>query len=721
MFDAILRRSSSLTWRRPRSVLAAILLFAAVAGFFGHDVEKHLAAAGFADPASESEEAGRVLADGLGHSAEPGLVVLVRPKDGDTLDVESPAVRDEVQRLADQTARGDYIGRVVNPLAAEDPAATGLVEVDDRGRVESLVIAAYLTDPDVEDKGGYADESVRELVSSDLVDVGFGGYAPGFNEVNDQTREDLTKAELIAFPILGILLLLVFRSVIAMFIPLLVGGLSIIGTLLALRIMSSFVDTSLFALNIATALSLGLAVDYALLIVSRHREEVAKHGYTETALRNTVSSAGRTALFSGLTVAGAMAALVLMPQRFLYSIGVAGGVVGILSATMAVLVVPALLAWLGPNINKLSIRRGPAVSDASTGWLRLARFVMKRPVAIAVATTVALLSVAWPLTQTHLTGPSSQAVPPGAQAYGVTQYLNAHYPRAVMEGVSITVTGDATDAELEELRQSIAAVDHVDPDSPIPPFTRVDGLATTVAALDGPALDESSQDAVRTIREIDLPDDAELLVSGNTARFIDQKDSLASNAPMVVALIVLLTLVLLFLLTGSVLLPLKTLLMNALTLSAVLGILVIVFEKGFGADLIDYPGPYAVEVTSMVFLFVVTFALATDYAVLVMARIKELRDGGLPNDEAVAQGMARTGRIISAAAVMIAVVFAAFAVSPVFFMKQIAVGMALAVIIDATIVRALLVPSLMRLLGEANWWAPKPLRRLHERFGIKEG
>lgn len=719
MFDSLLQRTSSLTWRRPRAVLAAIFLFAAVAGFFGHDVEKHLAAAGFSDPSSQSEVAGQVLAKELGHSAEPGLVVLIRAKDGGTLDL-GPSGSKEVHRLAEQLAKGEYVAKVVNPLDAPDPAATGLVVGDEKG-VKSIVLTAYLSDPDVEDKGGIADESVRKLVKSDKFDVGFGGYAPGFNEVNDQTREDLTKAELIAFPILGILLLLVFRSVVAMFIPLLVGGLSIIGTLLALRVMSSFVDTSLFALNIATALSLGLAVDYALLIISRHREEVAKHGYSETALRNTVTSAGRTALFSGLTVAGAMAALVLMPQRFLYSIGVAGGVVGILSASMAVLVVPALLAWLGPNVNKFSIRRGPAVSDASTGWLKVARFVMRRPVMIAVATTVALLSVAWPLAQTHLTGPSSQAVPPGAQAYGVTQYLNAHYPRAVMEGVSLTVTGDPSDADLEKLRASIAAVPHVDPKSPIPPFTHVGDVAYTTAALDGPALSDTSQHAIDKIRALSVGKGHELLVSGNTARFIDQKDSLASNAPLVVGLIVLLTVVLLFLLTGSVLLPLKTLLMNALTLSAVLGILVIVFEKGFGASLVDYPGPWSVEVTSMVFLFVVTFALATDYAVLVMARIKELRDSGLPNDEAVAQGVARTGRIISAAALMIAVVFAAFAVSPVFFMKQIAVGMALAVIIDATIVRALLVPSLMRLLGEANWWAPAPLRKFHERFGIKEG
>ncbi|MFC7505653.1 MMPL family transporter, partial [Nocardioides sp. GCM10030258] len=298
-------------------------------------------------------------------------------------------------------------------------------------------------------------------------------------------------------------------------------------------------------------------------------------------------------------------------------------------------------------------------------------------------------------------------------------YLDDHYDRAVTEGLSLTVDGPATDAELEGLRQQIAALDHVA--DTIPPFVRVsDTVAYTIGSFDGPALSDRSQDALAQVRELAAPDGARLLTAGNTASFVDEKESLVANAPLTIGLVIALTVGLLFLLTGSVLLPLKTLVMNAMTLAASLGILVIVFEHKFLVGLLDYPGPYAVEVTSLVFLFAVAFALATDYAVLVMARVKELRDGGMSNEDAVAHGVAKTGRIISAAALMIAVVFAAFAVSPVFFMKQIAVGMALGVIIDATIVRALLVPSLMRLLGEANWWAPRPLRRLHDRFGLSE-
>lgn len=711
----MLERIANLTWNHPRKILAGALLFAAVAGFFGHDVEHHLKAAGFTDPDSESEIAGDVLSRALGYSAQPGLVVLVRAKGGGVLDIEDPAVQAEVGRLAGELKGSEYVGNVVNPI---DPSTRvpNLIAGDHK----SIALTAQLTTNDLEDKGGLADESVRERVTSDLLDVGYGGYAPSFNEVNDQTRKDLTNAELIAFPLLAILLLLVFRSAVAASVPLIIGALSIVGALFALRVMSTFVGTSLFALNIGTALSLGLAVDYALLLVSRHREETAEEGFTFEAHRRMVTTAGRTALFSGLTVAGAMAALCVMPQRFLYSVGAAGAVVGVLSAVMALLVAPSLLAVLGPRINAFSIRRGPAVSDTSTRWLKLARGVMKRPVIVAVATTIVLLALAAPLASTHLTGPSAQAVPPGQQSYDVNHYLEGHYGREVIEGVSLTIDGAVSEADRATLLDRIRAVEHVNPQT-VTRFTPAgNDVSFTTVAFTQAALSDESQQALADIRALPDPPGGHLLVAGNTASFVDEKSSLIDNAPYAIGLIVLLTVILLFLLTGSVLLPLKTLLMNTMTLAASLGILVIVFEKKFLVGLLDYPGPYSVEVTSLVFLFAVAFALATDYAVLVMARVKELRDSGMSNEDAVAHGVAKTGRIISAAAVMIAVVFAAFAVSPVFFMKQIAIGMALGVIIDATIVRALLVPSLMRLLGEANWWAPGPLRRLHARFGISD-
>jgi uncharacterized membrane protein YdfJ with MMPL/SSD domain len=706
-------RIADLTWKHPKLVLAVVGVFTLLALAVGRDVEQHLKAAGFTDSSSESEQATRMLRQNLGYDPNPAIVLVVRNPDGGKLDVADPVVRSEVARISAESEKVEHVGRVVNPLRDRN-AGAALIARDG----ESLAIAVNLSTEDIEDAGGVAAEGVAEVIEGSSLDVAEGGFAQGFNETNDQTREDLTKAELIAFPILALFLLFVFRGVVAAGIPLLIGVISIIGTLLVLRVMSGLVDTSLFALNIATGLSLGLAVDYALLMVSRYREEISSGGATREAHRRTVQTAGRTAVFSGLTVAAAMAALIFMPQRFLYSMAVAGASVAVLSSVIAILVVPSLLRLLGTRIDALSIRRGTAVSDTSDGWYRLARGVMRRPVAVALASSALLLAAATPLLWTTLTGPSAEAVPPNQPSYDAYRYLEAHYPRDVTEAVTVAVDGRARPAQLAAFQRRIEAVDGVTDGTPFIPASRQ--VAYANFALAGPALSGPSQDSLHEIRGLDPPAAANLLVSGNTARFIDQKQSLLEHAPLVVAIIALTTLVLLFLLTGSVLLPIKTLLMNSLTLGATLGILVLAFQEGWLDTPLDYTGPAAVEVTSLVFLFAVIFGLATDYAVLVMARIKERRDLGDSNEEAVAVGIARTGRVITAAAVAIAIVFLAFGVSTVFFVKQIAIGMAFGVMIDATIVRALLVPSLMRLFGEWNWWAPKPLRRIYLRLGISE-
>ncbi|MDX6688862.1 MAG: trehalose monomycolate/heme transporter [Solirubrobacteraceae bacterium] len=707
---------AKLTWRRPKLVLALVGVFVVGAGAYGYNVEHHLKAAGFTDSASQSERATSLLLHELGYTASPAVAVLVRPHGGGKLDLADPAVRREVDRISHALADARYLGHVVNPLHNRREGRA-LIEPDRH----SLVITASLSTQDVESDGGLAAEDAKKRIGASPLDVRLGGFAVSFNEVNDETRADLTTAEMIAFPILTVLLLLVFRGVIAAAIPLLLGVISILGTFLMLRVMASLVDTSLFALNIATALSLGLAVDYGLLMVSRYREELDRAGgvATEEAHRRTVQTAGRTVLFSGFTVAVALAALILMPQRFLYSVGAAGAAVGLLSALMAILVVPSMLALLGTRINALSTRRGPSVSDTSSGWYRLARGVMRRPVAVAVGCTALLLLAASPLLSTTLTGPSAEAVPPSQPSYAVNQYIDQQYSRGVSFPITVTIAGDVSAAQLARVQRRIDAIDGIEGGTPFVRASRRAAFANFTPASS--ALAGRTQDAVHTIRSLHVSGGGELLVSGNTARFIDEKESLMDHLPLVGGIIAGTTLLLLFALTGSVLLPIKTLIMNALTLGASLGIIVLAFQKGVLDDLFAYTGPAAIEVTSLAFLFAVTFALATDYAVLVMARIKEQHDLGAGNEEAVAVGIGRTGRVITAAAGAIAVVFLAFGVSKVFFMKQISVGEAAAVIIDTTIVRALLVPALMRLLGDWNWWAPGPLRRLQARFGFAEG
>ncbi|MDP1848335.1 MAG: MMPL family transporter [Solirubrobacteraceae bacterium] len=708
----MLERIAKLTWQRPKLVLALVGVFVLLAGGFGYDVEDHLKAAGFTDAASQSERATALLQRDLGYDPTPAIVVLVRDRAGGRLDVASPVVRREVDRVAAALAATRHVGNVVNPLR-DRRAGAALIARDGR----SLVLAAGLSSPDVESDGGEAAEEAQRRIGSSPLDVSMGGFAVSFNEVNDETREDLTRAELIAFPILTILLLLVFRGVVAAAIPLLLGVISILGTYLVLRIMAGLVDTSLFALNLATALSLGLAVDYGLLMVSRYREELERAGgATEEAHRRTVQTAGRAVVFSGLTVAVALAALIIMPQRFLYSIGAAGAAVGLLSALMTILVVPSLLALLGTRINALSVRRGPAVSEASGAWYRLARAVMRRPLVVAIGCTALLLATASPLLSAEFTGPSAEAVPPSQPSYAVNRYIDENYSRGAAFAVTVTVRGEADPTRLAALHRRLAALDGIEGGTPFVRATPNVAFANFTPA--GPALSHRVQDAVHGMRAQTAPDGGELLVSGNTARFIDEKESLIEHLPPVAAIIAGTTLLLLFALTGSVILPIKTLIMNVLTLGASLGVIVLAFQHGLLDGVFAYTGPAAIEVTSLAFLFAITFALATDYAVLVMARIKEQHDLGVGNEEAVAVGIGKTARVISAAALAIAIVFLAFAVSKVFFMKQIALAEAAAVLIDVTIVRALLVPALMGLLGDWNWWAPRPLKRLHARFSL---
>jgi RND superfamily putative drug exporter len=712
MLERAVSRIADLTWKHPKLVLAAVGLFTVLAFALSSDVQKHLKAAGFSDPASESAKAQQLLIEKTGSDAMPGIVVRVEPQAGETrLPLRSPALRRETRRISAELLALDGVTRVENPLAGGSPQSIA----PDRS---SLLLNAYFSSSDAEVLTSAADEASEEVISKRF-DVTVGGIATGFNEANERIEHDLVRAELIAFPLLALLLLIVFRGVIAASIPLLLGMVSVGGTFLALRVMSEFTDTSVFALNITTAMGLGLAVDYGLLMVTRYREELERDGPSQEAHRRLVESSGRTVIFSGLTVAAALAALTLLPQRFLYSVGAAGAIVAIFAALGALFVVPSLLALLGERVNTLSLRRGPAVSDESGGWYRLARGVMRHPVAVALTTSALLLLLAVPVLGVKLTFPGTDNVPKGEPSREVVVTINRDYPTTLGTPIPVLVDGPASNAQLRSLSRRIAAIDDIA--SPAP-FQRVaPDLAVAsfgLSEISDNALNDRGQDAVRAIRAISGP--APLLVSGYTAEFLDLKASLGQNLPLVIAIITLTTLILLFLLTGSVVLPLKTLVMNLLTLAGTLGVIVAAFQWGLLDGLLGYDGPKGMETATLVLMFAVIFGLSTDYAVLVLARIKELHDSGLPNEEAVARGIARTGRVISAAGLCLAAVFLAFTTSSIFFMKEAGLGYAAAVLIDTTLVRALLVPALMRLFGDWNWWAPAPLRRFQQRYGFSE-
>jgi RND superfamily putative drug exporter len=712
MLERAVSRIAALTWKHPKLVLAAVGLFTIFAFALSSDVQQHLKAAGFSDPASESAKAQQLLIEKTGSDAMPGIVVRVEPPAGEArLLLGSPALRRETRRISAQLLALHGVARVENPLAGGFPQSIA----PDRS---SLLLNAYFSSSDAEVLTSAA-EKASEEVTSKRFDVTVGGIATGFNEANERIEHDLVRAELIAFPLLALLLLIVFRGVIAASIPLLLGMVSVGGTFLALRVMSEFTDTSVFALNITTAMGLGLAVDYGLLMVTRYREELERDGPSQGSHRRLVESSGRTVIFSGLTVAAALAALTLLPQRFLYSVGAAGAIVAIFAALGALFVVPSLLALLGERVNALSLRRGPAVSDESGGWYRLARGVMRHPVAVALTTSALLLLLAVPVLGVNLTFPGTDNVPKGEPSREVVVTINRDYPTTLGTPIPVLVDGPASDAQLRSLSRRIAAIDDIAFPAPFQRMAPDLAVASFgLSEISDNALSDRGQDAVRAIRAVSGP--APLLVSGYTAEFLDLKTSLGQNLPLVIAIITLTTLILLFLLTGSVVLPLKTLVMNLLTLAGTLGVIVAAFQWGLLDGLLGYDGPPGMETSTLVLMFAVIFGLSTDYAVLVLARIKELHDSGLPNEEAVARGIARTGRVISAAGLCLAAVFLAFTTSSIFFMKEAGLGYAAAVLIDTTLVRALLVPALMHLFGDWNWWAPAPLRRFQRRYGFSE-
>ncbi len=682
MFDRLAR----LTFHHPKAVLAAVALFVVASGVLGAGVADRLLPAGFTEKSSDSGRAAAQAAKALGHDADPGVVVLARSRGR----IDTPAARVEIARVARQLETDPEVAHVTTPWSRD--GGRGLIARDGR----SAIVMAYLHETD---EGHLEDEAPRiaRRVHSKELDLSVGGYAVGFTEVNQTLEDDLQRAELIAFPIVAVLLMIVFRGLVAALLPLVIGGIAVVGTFLILRVLSEITEVSIFALNITTAIGLGLAVDYGLLLTSRYREELARDGPTYEALRRTVGTAGRAVFFSGLTVAAALAALTILPQRFLYSMGAGGAAVSLLAAFAALLATPAMLALLGERVNALPLRGGGVTSEGTGRWFALANAVMRRPALVAIAAGGVLIAASVPFANVVLVQPGVDAVPRGQDSREVIEHLRSDFPADLSSPITVVVRRDA-----DRTRAQLARLDGVREVAPARELR--DGATLIQAFPKAQPLSEEAQDTVAEVRRI--AGSAGGLVGGQTAEFIDYKDSLIDDAPMVIALVVATTMLILFLMTGSLILPLKTLVMNLLSIAATFGLLVLAFQHGLLHWAFAYDGPDAIETSLLVIIGATTFGLATDYAVLVLARIKEYSDRGHTDQEAVALGIERTGRVITAAAGLLAVVFLAFGTSSVYFMKEVAFGQAVAVIIDATIVRALLVPALMRLLGRWNWWAP---------------
>jgi uncharacterized membrane protein YdfJ with MMPL/SSD domain len=695
-------RLALLADRHGRRVVIGALVLAIAAGAYGAGVADRLDPYGADDPATESVKARERLQDAGYRATE--VVVLVND-----MDVRSAAGRARIEALTKRISADRDVAGVASFYT------TGSRDFVSRDET-STYLAVRLSptnDREIQDAGERISAALEHQPG-----VLVGGPAVAQQQANEQVEKDLRRAELYAFPILFLLSLLFFRGLVAAALPLVVGALTIVSTMVMLSVASELGSISIFALNLVIGLGLGLAIDYSLFIVSRYREEIAKTGPGLDAMRRTMATAGRTVLFSSLTVAGAIASLLVFPQRFLYSMGVGGSLVALIAAGVALIVLPAILAVLGARVNALSpsFLRGRAERDARPAeqgfWYRLSRLVMRVPGRIAIASAALLIALGIPFFNMQFTTVDAQVLPQSASANRVDDALRADFPPFRDSPIQLSVTGGSADAA--RLARDAARLPGV---AQVRPPVRLQGDDYVVEVVSSsPPLSGASQDLVASLRKVE--DNAQ--TTGVTASFVDLKDSLADHLPLMLAIVVAVTLVVLFLFTGSVVLPVKQILMNLLGLSAVFGILVLIFQDGRLESLLGYTSQGALDATQPLFLFVVVFGLSTDYGVFLLSRIKEARDGGASNADAVAIGLERVGRITTAAALLFAVAVGAFVTSEMIFIKELGLGTALAVLIDATIVRALLVPSLMEMLGKWNWWAPRPLRRIHARLGVSE-
>ena len=703
MFDSLARLADG----KAKRVGLLALVFFLLAGAVGGGVADRLDPYGADDPNTETVHARERLQDaGL---RVPAVIAVV-----EDAPVAQPATKQRIEALENQVRERSDVASVTGYY---DTRSAAFVSNDGQSTYFAVALKAT-EDKELQDVGG---EIADELSAKPGVVV--GGFAVAQEQVNKQVEEDLKKAEMLAFPLLFLLSLLFFRSLVASVLPLMIGGLAIVGTFLILRLASEFGSISIFALNLTTALGLGLAIDYSLFIVSRYREEIAKSGPGLEAMRRVMSTAGRTVFFSSLTVSAALASLLVFPQRFLYSMGLGGALVALFAALISLTVLPAVLTLLGSRVNagapKFLQRRAEADTrpDENGFWYRLSRFVMRRPIPVATLSALLLIVLGLPFLQIKFNTVDPTVLPESASARQAYDTVSTEFPPYHETPIWLDVEGGGPKAAAEVA----AAVRQVPGVAEVLPPQRLDSEVTAVQAVSAnPFASEDSETTIKAIRDLPRPAGTTVLVGGATADFVDFQSILASHLLIALAIVIAATLIILFLMTGSVILPIKSLIMNFLNLSAVFGLLVLIFQDGRLEGTLDYTSPGAIEQTMPILLFAVAFGLSTDYAVFLLSRIKEARDNGASDSESVAIGLERTGRIVTAAALLFAVAMGAFATSQIIFIKENGVGTALAVLIDASIIRALLVPALMELLGKWNWWAPAPLRRLHERWGISE-
>lgn len=719
--------------RRRRLILVAAILFMAIAGTVGGSVATKLSNGGFDDPKAESAVTKTLIEKTFG-GGSPNLVLLVRSPSGSVDDETATAAG---LALTKELAATPGVGGVGSYWTLQAPP------LKSNNGDEALVLARLTgNEDDIRQTIEELSPRFTRAAKGSSLEVAVTGEAEVFRQVGSTIENDLKRAETIALPITLILLVLVFGGLVAASLPLLVGALTVLGTFLVLTVINSFTDVSIFALNLTTAMGLGLAIDYALFIISRYREELAAGWPVNDAVVRSVRTAGRTVVFSAATVAISLSSLLVFRQAFLRSFAYAGIAVAAIAAISSVVVLPALLAVLGTRVNALKIGRRTATGavDLESGfWHRLALAVMRRPGRIAVAGVTLLVLLGAPFLHLNVGLSDHRVLPQEATARTTLERIATDFTSRENGAAEIFVRDFNSNnsganeslaiyasnlsnlngvARVDAIIGSFIAGQLVAPaNATSQRFAGTDATWLSVIPAVEP-VSPAGEALVRDIRAVST--DFDVLVGGPSAQLVDSKASLFERLPYAALIIAVVTFVLLFLMFGGLLVPLKALLLNILSLTATFGAMVWIFQDGHLAGLLNFTPTGTIDATTPVLMFCIAFGLSMDYEVFLLSRIKEEHDRHGDNTRAVAVGLEKTGRIVTAASLLIAVVFIAFATSGISFIKLFGLGLALAVLMDAFVIRATLVPAFMRLAGEANWWAPASLRRLQLRVGLSE-
>jgi trehalose monomycolate/heme transporter len=692
------------------AVLAAALVLVAVGATWGTGVFSVVTGSGFDDPASEASRAAERITAEFG-DRDADVIVLYS---SDTATVDSPQFRDAVTETLDRLRQRPEVTTVTSWYETQSPA---MISGDRRATYAAVQLDGADDD---------AKMAVFERLRADFVAPGvqteIGGYVPLLDASNEQTVKDITRAEMLSLPVLLVLLILIFRGLVAAAMPLVIGMLAILGGFIAIRLLSLVTEISNFAINVITLIGLGMAIDYALFVVSRFREELNAGHDRRTAIVRTLATAGRTVFVSGLTITIALASLLIYPQAFLRSMAL-GGMSAVLIAMLGSLTaLPALLVVLGPRINALRVplptwrRADPAAPGSRGAWARVAHSVMRRPVLYLLGVVVVLAALAVPFLRVNFGGFDERVLPPGTEVRVVSERLVAEFPGGTASPIEVLISG-ASAAEAAQFADEVGRLPGV---TGVQIAAQRDEVTLLSVGYEGEPTGDTAYDVVRGIRDLPVTGDAEVLVGGRSAADVDLLDSLARRLPWMALVMAAATLVLLFLAFGSVVLPIKAVLMNLVSIGASFGAVVWVFQDGHFADWLNFTPTDFIEPSTPILMLAVLFGLATDYEVFLLSRVREEWDRTGDNTGSVATGLQHTGRIITAAALLLIVVVAGFAAGGVKVIKLIGIGMIVAIVVDATLVRVLLVPATMRLLGRWNWWAPGPLAKVYRRYGIHE-